>query len=136
MNNEYVIEIPGWHPTPLNKLLHSHWATAGRLKASDYEMIWAYSFVVPLATGKRSVEIIITLAPRQRATDPDSPHKSVADGLVKRGLLKNDSHLWVEWLPVRFERGSRKATRIILRDMAPQKGKAAKEANVANATFS
>jgi hypothetical protein len=28
---EYVIDIPDWNPTPLNKLLCSHWGTASKL---------------------------------------------------------------------------------------------------------
>jgi CHAD domain-containing protein len=115
--NMYVIEIPDWHPTPLNKLLGVHWATAAKRKKADRKMVWAYS--AHIAKGrkvKRSVEVTITLAPKQRACDPDSYQKSLGDALVHCCALVNDSHVWVEWLPVKFERGERKATRIVLRD--------------------
>ena len=116
--SEYVITIPDWTPTPLNKLLGVHWGTASKRKKSDRKMIWAYSRGIPEAKGKRSVEIIVMLAPKQRAIDPDSPQKTIGDALVHCDLLVNDSHKWVEWLPVKFERSERKATRIVLRDVA------------------
>lgn len=117
---EYVIDIPHFHPTPLNKLLHCHWGTASKRKKSDRQMIWAYAKQanVPAASGKRSVEIIITLAPRQRACDPDSQTKSLLDALVHCGLLTDDNRQGVEILPVQFKRGSFKLTRIVLKDLA------------------
>ena len=121
---EYVIDIPDFHPTPLNKLL-GNWRAAAKLKKADREMIWAYCRKAGItcyeggaAQKKRSVELIITLELRQRACDPDAYQKSVGDALVNAYALWNDSHLWVEWLPVKFERGERKATRIVLRDLA------------------
>ena len=116
---EYVISIPDWTPTPVNKLLCAHWGTAAKRKKADARMVWAYaaSAQIPKATGKRSVELTITLAPRQRAADPDSPWKSLLDALVRCGLLTDDNRQGVELLPVKFERGERKATRIVLRDL-------------------
>ncbi|HEX3747621.1 MAG TPA: hypothetical protein VHW09_26985 [Bryobacteraceae bacterium] len=117
--NQYVIEIPDWLPTPLNKLM-GNWRQSAKLKKQDREMIWAYSRLakVPYERIKRSVELIITLEPAQRAVDPDSYQKSVGDALVNSYALWNDSHLWVEWLPIKFERGARRNTRILLRDIA------------------
>ncbi len=116
---EYVIDIPNWQPTPLNKLL-GHWANSARLKKSDLKMIWGYAkqAKIPAATSKRSLQLIIQLAPRQRAFDPDAPFKSVCDALVHCGLLTDDNRQGVELLPVKFERGAQKATRIVLRDVA------------------
>jgi len=116
---EYVITIPDWNPTPLNKLL-GHWAKAARKKKSDARIVWAYavSAQVPKATGKRSLQVVITLAKRQRACDPDSYFKSLNDALVCCGMLIDDNRQGVELLPVKFERAERKATRIILRDLA------------------
>jgi hypothetical protein len=115
----YVITIQDWIPTPLNKLLGAHWSVAARKKKSDARMIWAYSrsAQVPLATGKRSVQLVITLAPKQRAFDPDAPWKSLLDALVQCGLLTDDNRQGVELLPIKFERGERKATRIELKDL-------------------
>ena len=116
---EYVITIPDWNPTPLNKLL-GHWAKAARKKKADARMVWAYavSAHVPKAAGKRSVELTITLAPRQRAFDPDAPWKGLLDALVRCGLLTDDNRQGVELMPIKYERGERKATRIILKDLA------------------
>jgi Holliday junction resolvase RusA-like endonuclease len=119
---KYVIEIPDWHPTPLNKLLHAHWGTAAKLKRADREMVWVYVKApgksIPNDRVKRSVELTITLSPKQRACDGDAYWKTVLDALVKAHALWNDSPAWCELLPVRFERGERKATRIELRDLA------------------
>jgi hypothetical protein len=120
---EYVIDIPDWQPTPLNKLMGS-WHTRNRLKHADYKVIWAYSLgkdgktIVPYGQVKRSVELIVTLEPRQRAPDPDSLWKVTLDGLVRAYALWNDSPKWCELLPVKFGRGEHKATRIVLRDLA------------------
>jgi len=115
----YILTIPDWAPTPLNKLLSAHWGTPAKRKKADARMIWAYaaSAQIPKATGKRSVELTITLAPRQRAADPDAYFKSGCDALVRCGLLTDDNRQGVELLPVRFKRGERKATRIVLRDL-------------------
>jgi hypothetical protein len=116
---EYVISIPDWHPTPLNKLL-GHWAQAARKKKADVRMVWAYaaSAQVPKAICKRSLQIVIVLGKRQRACDPDAYAKSLNDALVQCGLLTDDNRQGVELLPVKFERSERKATRIVLRDVA------------------
>ena len=118
---EHVIDIPNWNPTPLNKLL-GNWRAAAKLKKADREMIWAYCRKVGIncyegTPVKRSVELIITLEPRQRPFDVDSLFKSTLDALVHAYALFNDSPKWCELLPVRFERGERKATRIVLRDL-------------------
>jgi Holliday junction resolvase RusA-like endonuclease len=116
----YVIDIPDWHPTPLNKLLGHH-QKAGRLKRHDREMVWAYvkqARVPADSSMKRSVELTIILGPKQRACDPDAYFKSLCDALVHAMALWDDSREYCELLPVRFDRGSRKATRIVLRDVA------------------
>lgn len=117
----HVLKIDHWAPTPLNKLLNAHWAERNRMKRADHDMVYyaAKEANIPKATGKRRVMLTIILKPRQRATDPDSPQKSLGDALVKAGLLLNDSHLWVEWEPVRFERGTakRNGSIIVLEDI-------------------
>lgn len=114
-----LIEIPNWHPAPLNQLLGGHWARAARRKKTDRRMIEAYCYLaqVPRATGKRRLSLTIVLAPGQRACDPDAYHKALLDGLVHCGALRNDSHRWVELAPVQFERGKNKTTRIVLEDV-------------------
>jgi Holliday junction resolvase RusA-like endonuclease len=101
------------------QLLSGHWAQAARKKKSDARMVWAYaaSAQVPKATGKRSLELTIILEKRQRAADPDAYFKSTCDALVRCGLLTDDNRQGVELLPIKYERGERKATRIILKDL-------------------
>ena len=114
----WTIDIPRFHPTPLNKLLGS-WRRAGRLKKADREMIGTYARLagVPRATGKRRVSLMLTLAKGQRACDPDSPWKSVLDSLVACGLLLDDRRQTVEIGAIEFVRGPQSATRIILDDL-------------------
>lgn len=117
----YSLLIPNFHPTPLNKLLSVHWAKAARMKRNDRDIIWS-CFIgskIPRASTKRRITLILTLKPFQRATDPDSHHKSTGDALVKCGALKNDSHVWVEWMPTQFKRGTAKAwgTQILIEDI-------------------
>lgn len=111
-----IIHIENWHPTPLNKLINCHWSTAHKRKRSDMQMIGAYAFKakIPKATGKRRLELIITLGRGQRACDPDAYFKSAVDAMVRLKLLKDDNRQWLELMPIRFEKAKEKATTIIL----------------------
>jgi len=115
----YEIHIPNWHPTPLNKMLNSHWAASRRMKLADAQMIAVYAnkASVPKALGKRSVGLIISYAKGQRSCDPDAYYKSTLDALVKTGYLKNDSAAWVSFEQPEFRR-SEMSTTIILKDVA------------------
>jgi len=106
----YEIIIPDWHPVSANKLINSHWAVANKLKKKDKVEIRYASNHIPKALGKRRVELIIELGKGQRALDPDNYQKSLGDALVAAGLLVNDSHKWVVWMPVQYERGKKKTT--------------------------
>lgn len=114
----YTIRIPGWMPTPLNRLMAQHWAKAARLKKADAAILFTYAdqYAIPRATGKRSVELLVVLPPRQRAPDPDALWKSLLDAAVHAGLLVNDSHHWVEAAPVQFARGDKLTTYLTLTD--------------------
>ena len=117
----YIIEIPNWNPTPLNKLI-GNWRKTSKLKAADRAMIWAAlqeegKFKIPYKQIKRSVEMTITLGKGERACDVDAYWKSVLDGLVHGYALWNDSSKWCEILPIKFERAEKKHTRIVLRDL-------------------
>ena len=114
----YTIYIPDWTPTPLNKLLKVHWSNSRKMKKTDAEIISAYSrSCVPATIQKRSVSLIIILPKGQRACDPDAYWKSLLDGLVKCGLLVNDSARWCQNGFVEFARGERLASFIILEDL-------------------
>jgi hypothetical protein len=125
----YTIHVPAWHPATLNELLSGHWAKRHRLKRHDGEVLALFPKLgsIPKAAGKRRVSLVLTLAPRQRAADPDSHWKSVLDALVAAGMLINDSHVWCELGPVTIERGTGKATTILLEDL-PREGAGQAEA--------
>lgn len=106
----HEIIIQNWHPATINKLLNSHFMVAHKLKNRDKVEVRYSSNHVPKATTKRRVELIIELGKGQRAADPDAYFKSLGDALVNAGLLVNDSHKWVEWMPVKYERGKKKTT--------------------------
>jgi hypothetical protein len=114
----HILEIPGWHPTRLNNLF-GHWVRCHRLKKADRETVGLYARMVgiPRAKGKRRVSLVLTLAPRQRAADPDAWWKSVLDALVQAGLLVDDNRQGCELGSVTFRRGRQRATTIILEDV-------------------
>jgi Holliday junction resolvase RusA-like endonuclease len=99
----YTLDIPRWHPAPLNKLL-GHWRTAHRLKKIDRSVIAAYACRIPKAQGKRRVSLHIILDKGQRAPDPDAFFKSLCDALVHAGMLVDDNRQHVELAPVTFSR--------------------------------
>lgn len=115
----WTMDIPSWSPTPLNKLINSHWGTATKLKAMDKDVIARSKMVggIPDATCKRRVELLIVHPPGKRFPDPDAFHKSLGDALVHCGLLRNDSHLWVELTQPEFARGESLRTVITLTDL-------------------
>jgi hypothetical protein len=117
----HVLVIPGWHPARLNDLMGGgHWARRHRLKKADRQLVAAYTKAagVPQATGRRRVSLELTLAPRQRAADPDAYWKSALDALVACGLLVDDSRQQLQLGTVTFRRGPARQTRIVLEDLA------------------
>jgi hypothetical protein len=123
MGKSHILTIDGWHPSTLNRLLGCHWGKRSRLKRSDREMIgWSARLAgTPPATGRRCVSLLLTLAPRQRAGDPDAYWKSILDGLVHAGLLLDDNRQNVELGAVVFGRGKTRATTIRLVDQDDNK---------------
>lgn len=117
----HAMFIPGWLPCSLNKLLGSHWAKAGRMKAADREQIAAAVKVygIPVAQCKRRIDVTYILPPGKRASDPDSQYKSLLDALVHAGALRNDSHVWAEPRTPRVARGPAEAagTLVLLEDL-------------------
>lgn len=100
----FTIEIPRWHPAPLNKLMKGHWSNGHQLKKVDRAMVAAYASGVPKAKGKRRVSLHIILDKGQRAADPDAYQKSCLDALVHAGVLVDDNRQHVELAPVTFSR--------------------------------
>lgn len=114
----HELTISGWTPTRLNQLF-GHWRKAHQLKKLDRQMIVLAARLagLPPATGKRRVDLLLTLGPRQRPGDPDGLWKSLLDGLVAAGCLIDDSARWVELGAVEFERNTASASTIFLTDV-------------------
>lgn len=100
------IVIDRWHPARLNQIMGGHWSGGHRLKKRDREMVWAYSRGKPKAPGKRRIETVIVLKPKQRGGDPDAYFKSLCDALKHAGMIVDDNRQGVELMPVRYERGT------------------------------
>jgi hypothetical protein len=119
LGTHHVLAIDRWQPTRLNQLLHEHWGKANRRKKADRELVGFYALIgkVPPATGPRRVSLRITLAPGQRAGDPDSYWKSTLDALVGVGLLLDDNRQNCELGGIDFDRGPERSTAILLEDL-------------------
>jgi hypothetical protein len=115
----YRLIIPNWHPTRLNKLLTCHPKTAGRLKKADRNIVCGYALRdrFPIATGRRRVDLHITLGPRQREGDEGNWWKSIEDALVHAKMLIDDNRRFYQRGDVTFERGPERATMIILTEL-------------------
>jgi Holliday junction resolvase RusA-like endonuclease len=115
----YKLRIDRWQPATLNKLLGCHWASAARLKKTDKNMVGHYCNTnrVPLANGPREVRLTITLAPKQRAPDPDAYWKSTLDALVHAQMLIDDNRQYCRPGVVNFVRGTERSTLIELEDL-------------------
>lgn len=113
----WTFRVPDWMPTPLNKLLGTHWGTASKMKKGDRELVAFYGRGIPVATTKRRISLLVVLPPKKRACDPDAMNKSLWDAMVSCQLLRNDSHLWVEQGTIEFARGKTLATFVTLEDV-------------------
>ena len=116
----FTLTIPNWHPAKINELYAGHWTQRARLKRADCEVVATYARLaaIPSATGKRRVGLVLTLAPHQRAGDPDGYWKALLDALVKSSLLLDDNRQAVELADVAFVRGQDRQTEIHLEDMS------------------
>ncbi len=112
----WTARIHGWHPAPLNQLMRGPFIAA-RLKKQDKRVVGKWLAALPRAAGKRRLTLTITLAPRQRAVDPDGWWKSLLDACVYHGFLRDDNRQSVELMPVEFERGETKATTLRIEEI-------------------
>jgi len=110
------IHIKNWRPAALNEYVGKHWAIGHKLKKRDREMVWAHMPHVFKPTGKRQVDLHISLAPKQKKVDPDGYWKSVNDALVYCGLLIDDTDQYVKLGEVTYSRGE-PSTTILLTDI-------------------
>lgn len=146
--SEWRVEIPGFLPTSLNRLIGNRYRAA-RLKKTDAKAIAKACLLarvppVALSTGekkarkaleivgrmggdpepaKRHVSLEIKLGKGERASDPDNLWKGLLDGLKHAGMLFDDSRFWCSHdAEIKFSRGENKwdrGTVIILREDQP-----------------
>ena len=115
----WTMVIPGWAPANDNALVYRHWAKARARKRRDAEVLAsaAVIFGVPKATTRRRLTLTIR-GPFGRFPDDTAPLKSLWDGLVKAGLLVDDSREWLEFVwPPTFERAKERETVLVLEDL-------------------
>lgn len=132
------VEVPGYTPTSLNRLM-GHWRMAHDLKMRDARLIeQACSLAgvprVGLTKGerkarraanikgrlpqdpeprKRHVRLEITLGKGQRTPDEDNLFKALLDGLKSAGMLFEDSRNWCSHdSAIAFHRGKTKDDRM------------------------
>jgi hypothetical protein len=115
----WEVFIDGYQPCTLNEMIGRHPMVIHRRKKKDRGVIAAAFLIarVPRATTKRRVTLTITLGPRQREHDDDNVWKSLLDACVFIGALVDDKPKWLERMPVQYERGERRSTRITLEDI-------------------
>lgn len=113
----WTLRIPGWRPTPLNRLL-GHWAKGARRKKADAEMIVFAVMMggIPAATEKRTVRLHVVWGPGQRKTDKDSFAKSLLDALQLAGAIRGDSERWVSFPEPTYSRGDELVTFITIEE--------------------
>lgn len=113
------IVIPDYRPPTVNQFYGRHWRIRHRLGKEAKQVVAHYARLagVPPATGRRRVALEVTLAGRQRESDPDSYQKLLLDALVACGALVDDSAAWVEWGGVAHSRGGRRSTTVVLEDL-------------------
>lgn len=115
----YKLRIERWHPYRLNQLIGRNPYVKGKLRKIDDNMVGFYALQnrLPLATGRRRVDLHITLDPYGKQGDEDNWWKSIKDALKNAKLLIDDSRKWCEQGGLTFERGPERATLITLTDL-------------------
>lgn len=116
-----TLHIPRYHPPKVNELLGAHHMKAARMKKQCVMVFWDSILEQKLvkASGRRLVEIIITVASSKpgRRPDPDAFYKATNDALVQCNMLVDDSTRWCEHKPTIIVSGDIDATTIRLTDI-------------------
>lgn len=119
-----ALTIPNWHPARLNQWDGKHWGVRSRLKKADSLVLATYVAAHPAQRwlrspqGPRRVSLRLYGWKRGRLPDPDAYWKSVLDGLVHAGVLRDDSWEHVELGLVVFARSEAKSTTILVSEVA------------------
>lgn len=119
----HTIDLPGFVPVSVNRLMNGHWAKRKRLKDSDASFV-AYSCLaaqIPPAEGKRRVSCFIQVSGRRRSPDPDNVLKSLLDALVRCRMLIDDSAKYIELGSIQVVRGEKTTTTVTLEDIEDEK---------------
>lgn len=115
----HILTLPGFTPTPLNRLMRGRRRDRIRLAKADHDLVCYYAREQGIAKAEcpRRVSVEITVAPGQRRCDPDGVWKGLLDSLVAARLLVNDSARWVQLGDVTWGRGERR-TVVTLEDLS------------------
>lgn len=114
----WVLEIPGYLPKSLNRLLREHFSARMRetRRAAEHFTLAALLAKVTPPSGKRKVSLVFT-AKGGKLPDPDNLLKTVLDGLVKAGVLIDDSADYCVLGEVRVVPGEHPKTMAIVEDI-------------------
>lgn len=113
----YTFTLPAYRFPSLNEFVNRHWSIAYRAKKTAKEMVRAYGYNVPKATGKRRVDIHITLSGKQKEYDDDNIQKALLDSLVANLLIVDDDRDGVEMGSITYDRGKKTQTIIYLTEL-------------------
>lgn len=115
----HILRITGWRPARLNELISVHWTLKYKRKNADRQrlLIECQNQNIPRAVGKRRLSLVWILGKGDRTPDQDGLHKSLNDGLVLAGRLRDDSPKWLELGPTTFRRESEKGIEVTLEDI-------------------
>jgi hypothetical protein len=119
----YEILIENWWPPSANDFRGRHWSAERKAKVGAYEFIAMYARNlggVPAARGRRRVQLTLICGPRQRGMDSDNPQKVLRDALRAAAVIVNDDPKWLEFPEPTYERGPRRATRLVIEDIEPE----------------
>lgn len=113
----WSVTIAGWRPASDN-LRAKGWHAFHRAKKRDREVIrtWVCEYAcVPRATGRRRLSAWVTK--RGPLVDGTNLWKSLADGCVQTGLLKDDGGAWFEAGRIEVARGAGTSTKLLIEDI-------------------
>lgn len=113
------LTIAGWRPRRLNEFTSQHWVVRRKLKADDALrlLVECQNQEIPRAIGRRRVGLVWILGKGERTPDADGLWKSLLDGLVHAGRLRDDNPKWCETLPVEYRREAVKGVIVTLEDV-------------------
>jgi Holliday junction resolvase RusA-like endonuclease len=98
---EWTLRIPGWVPVSVNKLAgQAHWAKKRDSKDKDKRVLLNSAMLAGMTdhppAGRRRVQVHVVYPKGAQRFDRDNLRKSLFDGMVRAGLLRNDSPVWLE----------------------------------------